>query len=192
MATLSLNRNTSIILIAALAITAVAVAADSYIEQRIDLIAQANEKLRAVDDARATMRREIELRRYLAGPGSSMTFDAATLEGQLLHLMRDWQEQTGVSSPSFQRISLTKEHGFIRLTFQLGATGGIGPVAGLLYRVETSPIVLRVDSTQLRPSGENGGDVAMQLTLSALCRPGASKPPDSQVAAQDFVEDKSP
>ncbi|MGA2230724.1 MAG: GspMb/PilO family protein [Tepidisphaeraceae bacterium] len=192
MANFSLNKNTTIILIAGLAMTAVAVAADSYIEQRNDLISQANQKIRAVADARITLRREIELRRYLAGPGSSMTFDAATIEAQLLHLMRDWQEQTGVSSPSFQRISLTRDHGFTRLTFQLGASGGIGPVAGLLYRVETSPIVLRVDSIQLRPAGENASDVAMQLTLSALCRPGASKAPQPQVAAQDIDEEKTP
>jgi hypothetical protein len=187
-----LNRHAWIATISVAALVIFLMAGSSYLQQRSDLVTLRDEKLRAWNDAQATMRKEIELRRFMAGAGAPMTFDSAVIENQLLHLVRDWDDQTGVTNPSFQRVAQSAEHGFTRLTFQLGASGGIGPVAGLLYRVETSPIPLRVDAAQLRPTSEAGNDVEIHLTVSALCRKGAVRVPVSQVAAQNVAQEDGP
>ena len=109
-----LNRHAWIATISVAALVIFLMAGSSYLQQRSDLVTLRDEKLRAWNDAQATMRKEIELRRFMAGAGAPMTFDSAVIENQLLHLVRDWDDQTGVTNPSFQRVSQSAEHGFTR------------------------------------------------------------------------------
>jgi hypothetical protein len=57
------------------------------------------------------------------------------------------------------------------LTFQVSAIGNLWSVAGLLYRVETAPIPLRVENAEVRPSAEGSDDIQIHLSISTLCRP---------------------
>jgi hypothetical protein len=154
----------------------------TYLDRRDELITQRDSGVRTFDQAQGTMQKEAELRQFLAGPGKSMTDNAAAVESQVLHLVHGWEDQTQVHDPSFQRVSALAEHGFTCLTFQISASGTMGSVAALLYRVESAPVPLRVDSVQVRPKSDNGEQVQLFLTFSALCRGTASKTPMASAA----------
>jgi len=146
-----------------------------YFDKRKDYVDQRDKEAATVKDAQLTLQKEKQLRKFLAGDGASMTLDTSAVEGQLLHLVHDWEQQSTVSNGSFQRSSAVEDHGFTRMTFQISSFGPMRSVAAFLFRVETSPIPLRIDNIQLAPKTETGEDVQIQLAVSALCRSSVSK-----------------
>jgi Type II secretion system (T2SS), protein M subtype b len=145
----------------------------AFLDRRAELIEQRDVSQHACDEAQSIMQKQTELQHFLAGPGATMTSDSAAIERRLLHLVHDWEQQTGVQEASFQRSAAVADHGFTRLAFEVSADGSLAAVAALLYRVEVSPFPLRVDSAQIhRTTG--GENVEIHLTLSALCRRGTT------------------
>ncbi|HUB26692.1 MAG TPA: hypothetical protein VL992_14800 [Tepidisphaeraceae bacterium] len=183
MGTLAHNRLSSNALIIAAAILLLGLALSAFLDQRNDLIDLRAIKFHQLDQAQATLQQEAELKQFMAGAGAVQTADSTSVERRFLHLVRQWEQQTGVSNPSFQRVAAASEHGFTRLTYQISASGSLGAVAGLLYRAETSPIPLRIDSALVRPARDQSGNVVIQMSVSALCRgrgqpsPGAPASP---------------
>ena len=143
-----------------------------YLDQRADLVNQRDIAVHNLNDAESVMKKQAELQEFLAGPGVSMMDDASTVERRLLHLVHDWEQQTGVQEASFLRSAAVSDHSFARLTFEVTVNGSLPAVAALLYRVETSPEPLRVDNSQMRrvPGSAN---VEIHLTISALCKRGS-------------------
>jgi hypothetical protein len=171
---LSRNRLSTNVLIAILALLIGAYAFGSYLDSRQDLLDQLDSRVRALNDAHATLSREVQLKQFMAGAAATMSADPSAIETHLLHLVGDWEQKTGVVNPSFERMAIVEEHGFTRLIFQISAAGNMGSVAGLLYRVEKSPVPLRVDAAQVRPVKEGADQVQIQLTVSALSRPNTA------------------
>jgi hypothetical protein len=164
------DRRVSNLLILLAATLALGLLVSSFFDQRQSLVDERAAKLRALDDAHAMLRRQVQLKQFMAGPGALLSDDASTTQQRILHRLRDWEAQTGVTGSAFERVAMTQDHGFTRLTFQISATGRIGAVAGLLYRVESSLVPLRLDSAELRPKGSVGDDLELHMNVSALCR----------------------
>jgi hypothetical protein len=160
-----------------------------YLSARSELVFQRNADRRNLADAHAMIQKEAELTRFLNGPGASMSVDASTVEQQVLHLFHDWEQQTGVAEPSFQRLAAADEHGFTRLTFQVSATGTIAAVSGLLYCAETATMPLRIDDAQVRPGTDNSDGVQIHLTVSTLCR-GKGMPTAAPAADAEMAGDR--
>jgi hypothetical protein len=154
-----------------------------YIEKRKALAEQIEQRQHEMDAANQLLQREQRLRHILTGMGQTLRSDASSVEGQLLHLLHQWQEESGVAGASFQRVFTLEEHGFTHLRFQVSATGSMAAVAMLIYRVETAPIPLRVDDVHLLPKTGNGDELQMQISVSALGRKRNTIPPERGVTA---------
>src|ERR1700722_1494197 len=137
------NRLSSNILLIVAAVLIAGYVVDCYLESRAELVDDLNYRLHDLDEAHATLQREVELKQFMAGPSAPTTADPSEIETRLMHLVGDWEQKTGVANPAFERVAIVEEHGFTRLIFQISASGNMGSVAGLLYRVESSPIPLR-------------------------------------------------
>ena len=141
-----------------------------YLERRNALADEMTQRNQSLDDAHQVLGRERQLRQIIKGMGASLRSDSSTVEGQLLHLLYEWQQQAGVSGASFQRVLSIEAHGFTHLKFQISAGGSMPAIAMLVYRVETAPIPLRVDDLHVTPKKEGGDDLQVQLVISTLGR----------------------
>jgi hypothetical protein len=141
-----------------------------YIDHRRELVDQRDAQIRALADAQNTLKSEKRLRQFLAGVDEFVRADSSATEGRVMHLLHDWEQQAGVRESSFGRVGTADEHGFLRLTFQVSATGDLWAVAALLYRVETAPIPLRLESAEVRPQSAGGDDIQVHLSISTLCQ----------------------
>jgi len=157
-----------------------------YLDWRSSLVARCKSQAAALDKANSTLQKEKQLRRTLAGIDASMTSDSSAAEGQLHHLMHDWEQQAAVTNASFERVRTTEEHGFVRLTYHVSAEGNTAAVAMLLYRIETAAIPIRIDDVELSTKADNGDDLKMNLSISSLCR-GQNLPRPPAAAANEMA-----
>jgi len=158
-----------------------------YLERRQALAEQLDLRTQEMNDAQQLLLREQRLRGILSGMGQTLRSDASTVESDLLHLVHQWQQESGVGGASFQRVYTVEEHGFTHLRFQISATGSIAAVAMLIYRVETAPIPLRVDDFHLVPKRDNGEELQVQLSISSLGRKKRVDLPERSVPARVAV-----
>jgi hypothetical protein len=140
-----------------------------YLDQRAALLDQKQQRSQKLNDATQLLNRERRLRRLLAAMGPSVEFDPSAAEVQLLHLLHDWEQQSGVGNSSFHRVRAVEVSGFTHLTFQVSAGGDMGAVALLLYAVETAAIPLRIDDLHLTPK-KDGNELQVQMVLSTICQ----------------------
>jgi hypothetical protein len=158
-----------------------------YLEHRQALSDQIETRDHDLAEAKLVLQREQHLRQLLAKMGGTLRSDASEVEGRLLHLLHEWQEQSGVKGASFQRVQTLEEHGFTHLRFQVAATGSLVSVALLIYRVETAPIPLRVDDLHVLPKKEGGDELQVQISVSTLGRKNGSNPLERSVTAGMIV-----
>jgi hypothetical protein len=145
-----------------------------YFERRQELVESRQLRQKQLDDVRQVMAREQRLRRLLVAMSGQVRSDPSQAEGQIMHLLHDFEGQAGVSKASFQRLRSVERYGYTHLTFHVSANGRMQPIATLLYLVETAPVPLRIDELEVLPKGEGGEDLQVQFTVSTLCRrPGA-------------------
>ncbi|MGD0770268.1 MAG: GspMb/PilO family protein [Tepidisphaeraceae bacterium] len=157
-----------------------------YLDQRNSLIEQRQAKFSALEEATSLLQRENSLRQLTARMGTSVTSDSSAAEGQLLHLVHDWEQRAGAKNASFQRVGMGEEHGFILLTFQVSAAGNMSAIAAFLYQIETAAIPLRIESVQAHPKNDADDQVQIHLEISTLCRGNAQRfsTPSAASAAQ--------
>jgi hypothetical protein len=141
-----------------------------YLERRKALAEEMTNRDRTLGDAQQMLQRERQLRQIMRGMGGSLRADASAVEGQLLHLLHEWQQQAGVGGASFQRVHALEAHGFTHLKYNISAAGSMPAIAMLVYRVETAPIPLRVDDIHVTPKRETGDELQVQLVISTLGR----------------------
>jgi hypothetical protein len=148
-----------------------------YLERRKALTEEIANRDRSLGEAQQVLGRERQLRLIIRGMGGSLRADASAVEGQLLHLLHEWEQQAGVGGASFQRVHALEAHGFTHLKFNISATGSMPAIAMLVYRVETAPIPLRVDDLHVAPKRDAGDELQVQLVISTLGRTGAGGAP---------------
>jgi hypothetical protein len=160
-----------------------------YLETRESLLNQRDTEEKNLADAKATLVKQKQLQDLIKRMGPSLSADASAVEGQMLHLVNDWESKAGATDVSCQRIRTDSQHGFTRLTFQLSATGGMPSVASLLYEVESAPIPLRIESLQLRPRTDKSEDLSIDLTVSTPCNGKAALAAEPHIAASASTPD---
>jgi hypothetical protein len=147
-----------------------------YLERRRLLQDQSDAKILQVSEQRQVLQKEQALRRLLKKLGKNVESDPSAAEGQFLHVLHEWEQQSGVAKPSFARVHAIEIQGYTHLTFQVSANGSMGAVALLIYRLETAAIPLRVDDVQVTPKTQGGDELQVQLKVSTLCRTNGVTP----------------
>lgn len=161
------NMGTLLIVAAALAISWVLLG--FYLDERSSLLEQRDEKTRAVTDGFSILQRQSDLRQLTARMRKSVAADSSAGEGQLLHIVHDWEQRAGANDESFQRVGTSRERGFTQLTFEVSATGDMSALAALIYQMETASIPLRVENVQIGSKNDSDG-LQIRLEISTLCR----------------------
>jgi hypothetical protein len=141
-----------------------------YADRRRELVQFRQENQNKLADVKQVLGREQRLRKLLVGMGGSVRSDPSQAEGQVMHLLSDWERQAGVAKASFQRVRSVERYGYTHLTFHVSATGRIVPIATLLYLVETASVPMRIDELEVLPRGEGGEELQVQFSVSTLCR----------------------
>lgn len=174
------RRERYILLVLGLVIGIVAadrLALSPYLAWRAERIARRDAGNRGLIEARQVLDREKRLRELLTKMGAAAASDSSTVEGRLLNLLHEWEQQAGVGGASFHRVRLLDRHDYTTMSFQISAGGSMSAVAKLLYAVETASIPLRVDDVQLNPRGDGGDELTIQLMVSTLYRQGGRPAP---------------
>ena len=170
------------VLIACVALILDRVAIEPYVQMRHDLVALHQKRRHELDDANLILKREAHLRRTMAQLSKTIQPDPASAEAQLLRMLNNLEQQTGVGSASFQRVRTLDDHGYTSLTYHMSAAGPMPALATLLWRIETAGIPLRVDDVQIIPKHEDGNELIVQINLSTLSGIDKSHPAPSEGA----------
>ena len=131
--------------------------------------------------ARATLRLSQEMKpRWQAMMRAGIKGEPSGAESQILHAIRDWAEQSGVSLSLLKPDRLTDKTPLPEIDFQASGSGSMESVAGLLWRMENAEIPIRITELQLASRKEGSDDLSFQLRLSTVYLAGGT--PTSQTA----------
>ena len=114
--------------------------------------------------------------------------DSASAENQLLHLLHQWETDAGVHNASFQRMQTRPEGGFDLLTYRITAEGSMPAMGELIYKIESAPVMLRVDEMHLTPRRENDEIIQLQASLSTVCKLNGTRPTTNETKSNDVAD----
>jgi len=99
---------------------------------------------------------------------SGLKSDASEAESQVLHAVRDWSEECGLSLSSVKPERIAREGDLQEIMFQTAGRGSMRSVAQFLWRLETAALPLRVKELQLGSRKDGAGDLSLQLRIATL------------------------
>lgn len=135
-----------------------------------------------LERARVTFARKKQLmQRWQQMLDAGMRFGPAQAESHILHAIRNWSQESGLSLSSLRPERAAQKGDLREITFQASATGRLNAVVGFLSRLESSPIPIKVVELQLGTRKEGTDDLSLQLRISALSQ--AAEPRTNQGAA---------
>lgn len=103
--------------------------------------------------------------------------DPSEADSQVLHALREWAQESGLTVASTKRSSVSQERQFAQISVNQTCTGTMSAVAKFLWCLETASIPLRVNEVQLTPRKEGTDDLQLQINVSTLSLiPDADKP----------------
>ncbi len=130
-------------------------------------------------------RREQLAPRWRQMEATGLKSDAGEAESQILHAIRDWAEEAGVSLSLLKPDRLAEKSRLPEIAFQASGTGKMGSVARLLWRVQTATIPIKVTEIQLSARKEGVDDLSFQMRISTLYAPSRTAQVPAAVARSD-------
>jgi len=134
----------------------------------------------------STSRRATKQLSTMAGSGLRRNDSAA--ESELLNGARQWAQEAGLSGWGIKRDGrIEREKDFNKITFRANGTGGMGQIGRFLYRLQTSPMPVRVSDMTISSRKDGTDELAITLSISTIYlapesdrpagRPGGPTPP---------------
>ncbi len=121
---------------------------------------------------------------------NGLTLDPAAAQAQVMTAVNTYATEAGLSLSSVrpERVSTVGDLG--EAPFEASGTGPMSAVANFLWRLENSPLPIRIRDLQLGTRKEGADDLSLQLGLSALCQaPSVEAKPGKTAAAAKTKED---
>ena len=103
-------------------------------------------------------------------------------------VVRDWSQEARLSLSSLRPERMKDKGELQEITFRTSGTGPMSAVTGFLWRLESSPLPIRVMELQLGTRKEGTDDLSLQLRISALCQSAGQQ--TSSHAASDTTVNK--
>lgn len=170
---MSLTRREQILVLATLAVLALLLA-DYYaltpLMQRQDVLQTERGRILA-DIARA---RKLAAERRQLGPAwralvsNGLKSDPAEAEGQLLHALRDWARECGVTLSSVKPDRPESREQLKEICVSAAGAGSMDAVAKLLWKMQSAGFPLKVMELQLSARTDGVNDLALQTKVSTL------------------------
>jgi hypothetical protein len=114
---------------------------------------------------------------------SGMKSDPAEAESQILHAIRDWAEESGVSLSLLQPDRRTEKSRLPQIQFQADGTGTMQSIGRLLFRVQTATIPIKVTEMRVVARKVGTDDLSVHLGLSTVYAPGHAIPATAPAVA---------
>jgi Tfp pilus assembly protein PilO len=163
-----------------------------YLARRAQLTAAKLSILAELERAQTMFARKTQLSpKWEEMLNSGLKTDAAAAESAVLNALRDWSQESGLALSTLKPERSIQRAELSELTFQAAGVGTMSAVSRFLWRVESSPLPVRVNDLQLGARREGTDDLTLQVRVSALCvAPPPAKPAAARTAASGEGEDK--
>ena len=175
-----------IVAIAALAVDRMAL--EPYMTYRNELQSEREANAQAIRDNQSLLEQEQKLQQRHVHGSMRLATDAASAENQLLHLLHQWETDANIHNASFQRMQTHPEGGFDLLTYRVTADGSMPSMGELIYKIESAPLLLRVDEIHLTPKRGNDELIQLQASLSTVCKLNGQRPTTAATRANDVAD----
>jgi len=155
------------------------------LERRARIEAEKQDLVRQMESAKNQFarRRQIE-QKWQDMLAAGLKRDASEAESQVLHAVRNWSQESGLTLSSVKPERVAREGDLREVTFQAAGTGSMRSVAQFLWRLETASLPLKVKEMQLGSRKEGSDDLSLQLRISALYLPTEQEPSRGPSASQ--------
>lgn len=108
---------------------------------------------------------------------TGMKNDAAEAEGQMLHVLRDAAEESGVTLTLLKPERLSEKPRLSEISFQASGSGLLRGVVRLLWRLQTAGVPVKVTELQIVSRKPGVDDLTFLMHVSTVySRPEASGP----------------
>jgi hypothetical protein len=98
-------------------------------------------------------------------------------ESQILNSIGEWAQYSGFNVQTTKRERTEKEKDFVKLTYRVTATATMRQVGEFLWRIQTTPVPVRVTDIQMNSRKDGTDDLAVQLGIATIYLP--PPPPDN-------------
>lgn len=144
-------------------------AIDPYIAARASVVAErATLTAQNIDVQRMFTKQKRLDRDWRAMVNGGLKSDAGDAEQQLYESVRDWAREAGVAvlTSDPQRVTRNERTQIVRL--RVTGTGTTASFSKLLWKLETSPIPVKVDEFTLTSRSQGNDDLAVTMAVSTL------------------------
>lgn len=179
---MTFNTREKILITAALAVLGLLVLDWYALSPLLDgrAVARADRKLRQaeMDGARNVLQqREDQESQWSTMQTGGLKQGRAEAEGQILRSLRDWAAETGVNISSLRPEYPVQQSDLSEIIVHAAGTGSMQSARGLLWRIETARIPVRVKMLQLGSRKDGTDDLSVHLRLSTLYLPDVDAQP---------------
>ena len=101
---------------------------------------------------------------------------AGEAENALLHAIRDWSQDAGMSLASVRPERGAAKGRALDVVVQVSGTGSMRAVSRFLWRAQSSGLPVRVVEAQIGARREGSDDLSLQVRFSSLYMPESAKP----------------
>jgi hypothetical protein len=95
--------------------------------------------------------------------------DVSEAEAPVLSSIRDWAQDAGMVLSAVKPERSEKEKDFQKLTFRATGSGRMSQISWFLWRIQTSPIPVKVSDLQLSAHKEGTDELTLQIGISTAC-----------------------
>jgi len=113
-------------------------------------------------------RRRLFARRWEELTAGGLVSDPAGAESRLLHAMRDWAQEAGLTLASVKPERSERDGNVRQISVRASGTGSMRAVARFLWRAETTELPLRVHELQVGSRREGADELTVQVKASTL------------------------
>ncbi|HOF19029.1 MAG TPA: hypothetical protein PK082_08970 [Phycisphaerae bacterium] len=148
------------------------------LDRRSEAETQRTNLTRKINQARTLIERQRLLTpRWQEMLRTGMKSDPAESESQVLHALRNWAEECGITLSLLKPERLTEKSRLPQIAFQASGTGNMNAVARLLWRIQTAKSPLCATEVQISARKEGSDDLSFQLRLSTVYSPSQPAKP---------------
>jgi len=146
--------------------------------QRATTQTQIEKLRRQVNESRSIIaRRDQMAAKWQEMARAGLKSDPAEAESQILHLNRQWAEDSKLTLSRQKPDRLTEKSRLPVIAFEVSGAGRMEGVSRLLWRIQTSSAPIRITEVQIRSRTEGADDLTFQLRLSTVYSPPAGSAP---------------
>jgi len=110
-------------------------------------------------------------RKWTEMSGVTLKSDGATAESQIIRVVNEWAQDSGLNISSVKPERAEKEKQFMKITFRANATGNMAAISRFMWRLQTSKVPVRVTDISITTRRDGVDDLSLDLGISTVYLP---------------------